>query len=381
MGDGTISKQNPQSNFGTNAMNYDRLREQLQHWTALEAPSGFEEPMLAAAARELEPLCDSVVFDVRGNLYGELNGTSPDAPRVMITAHADEIGFMVTSVLPGGFMRMTRIGGPTLSVLPGQRVRLLPQGRSPVEAVIGVKPGHILQGDAARVVPEIGEMYLDAGAESSQQLAEWGIEVGTPVVFVGELTKTSHPRRVIGKSIDNRAGWLAVLELARRFHADRPPAGCVFVLTVEEEIYLRGAEVAAKHAAPDVVLAIDTVPSGGTPDLSADELPWTIGAGPLLKVCETRGLSTHGPLRELFRSVADSREIPYQLIVDTAGITDATAAQQASGQIAALTLGLARRYSHSAVEMLDLADLAHLIDWSEASLREIKSRSQLLRLP
>lgn len=362
-------------------MNYEHLREQLQHWTSLEAPSGFEEPVLAAAARELEPLCDSVTFDTRGNLYGELKGTGEDALRVMITAHADEIGFMVTSFLPGGFMRFARIGGPTLSVLPGQRVRLLPAGRPPVEAVVGVKPGHILEGDAARAVPDLGGMYLDAGAESIEQLQEWGIEVGTPAVFVGELTMTAHPRRVFGKSIDNRAGWLAVLEVARRFRADRPVADCVFVLTVEEEINLRGAEVAAKHADPDVVLAVDTVPSGGTPELSADELPWTIGAGPLLKVSETRGLATHGPLRQLFRRVADSRGIPYQLIVDTAGITDATAAQQASGRVAALTLGLARRYSHSAVEMLDLADLAHLIEWSEKSLRTIESREQLMRVP
>jgi endoglucanase len=361
-------------------MNYDHLREQLERWTALEAPSGFEEPVLAEAARELEPLCDGVTFDTRGNLYGELQGTGDEAPRVMITAHADEIGFMVTSFLPGGFLRFARIGGPTLSVLPGQRVRLLPSGHPPVNAVIGVKPGHILEGDAARTVPDIGEMYLDAGAESIEQLRDWGIETGTPGVFVGELTPTAHPRRVMGKSVDNRAGWLAVLELARRFHADRPVADCVFVLTVEEEIYLRGAEVAAKHAEPDVVLAIDTVPSGGTPELSADELPWTIGAGPLLKVRETRGLSTHGPLRQLFREVADSHEIPYQLIVDTAGITDATAAQQASGRIAALTLGLARRYSHSAVEMLDLADLAHLIDWSERSVRAIECREQLKRI-
>jgi putative aminopeptidase FrvX len=92
------------------------------------------------------------------------------------------------------------------------------------------------------------------------------------------------------------------------------------------------------------------------------------------------GLSTHRPLRKLFRDVAADRGTPYQLIVDTAGITDATSAQQASGDIAALTLGLARRYSHSAVEMLDLRDLAWLIDWTEAAVRELVSRDQLLRI-
>jgi endoglucanase len=249
-----------------------------------------------------------------------------------------------------------------------------------VEAVVGVKPGHILKGPEAQQVPRVEQMYLDAGAESEEQLREWGIETGTPAVFVGELISTSHPTRVFGKSIDNRAGWLAVLEVAERLSKERPQVDCVFVLTVEEEIGLRGAEVATKTADPDVVIAIDTVPAGGTPELDSETLPWTTGAGPLLKVRETSGLSTHGPLRTLFREVADEHQLPYQLIVDTAGITDATSAQQASGKIAALTLGLARRYSHSAVEMLDLDDLKTLIEWIDHGTRKINNHQQLKRL-
>ena len=361
-------------------MSLDALREKLADWTRLEAPTGFEEPMLVAARDALAPLCDSMRLDVRGNLYAEINGVDPSAPRVMITAHADEIGFMVTSLTSEGFLRFTRLGGPTVSVLPGQRVRLLPEGKPPVEAVIGVKPGHILTGEEAFRVPPVEEMYLDAGAESLQQLTEWGIEPGTPAVFVGDLISTSHPSRVFGKSIDNRAGWLAVLEIAKRLSQDRPRGDCVIVLTVEEEIGLRGAAVATMEASPDVVIAIDTVPSGGTPELSDDELPWKIGAGPLLKVRETSGLSTHTPLRNLFRSTAAEHEISYQLIVDTAGITDATAAQQSSGDIAAVTLGLARRYSHSAVEMLDLNDLAQLIEWVEITTRKLLDKKQLQRI-
>jgi endoglucanase len=360
-------------------MQTNHLRQELLHWTAFDSPTGFEEPVLSAVREELFPLCDSVELDVRGNLYGTLAGTDSSAPRVMLTAHADEIGFMVTHLLPGGFLRFTSLGGPTISVLPGQRVRLIGSD-GPVEGVIGVKPGHILRGEEAQRVPTIEDMYLDVGAESLEQVSEWGIEPGTPGVFVGELVASLHPHRMFGKSVDNRAGIVAVLNLAKQFSKNKPRCTCQFVITVEEEIGLRGAEVAALKAAPDVVIAIDTVPAGGTPELRSDELPWTIGAGPLLKVRESMGLSTHRPLRKLFRDVAADRGTPYQLIVDTAGITDATSAQQASGDIAALTLGLARRYSHSAVEMLDLRDLAWLIDWTEAAVRELVSRDQLLRI-
>jgi endoglucanase len=360
-------------------MSLDYLRERLARYTALDAPSGFEEAVLARVHEELAPLCDRVETDVRGNFYAWLDGTNADAPRIMLTAHADEIGFMVTSVRPDGFLRFTKLGHPTDMVLPGQRVRVLASSGE-IEGVIGVKPGHILSPDEARRTPQSNEMYIDVGAGSVAEAAGWGIEPGTPAVLVGPLTATPHPHRVFGKAIDNRAGIVAILEIAERLSRQRPQATIAFVITVEEEVGLRGAEVAARRVQPDVLLAIDTVPSGGTPDLRPDELPWEIGKGPLLKVRETKGLSTHGPLRQLVRDTAERHNIPYQLIVDTAGITDATSGQQASGDVAAMVLGLARRYSHSAAELCDLRDLQAIIDLVVHTVENLRDRKTLLRI-
>ncbi|MEZ6067893.1 MAG: M20/M25/M40 family metallo-hydrolase [Planctomycetaceae bacterium] len=311
-------------------------------------------------------------------MYGRLGGSGEDSLRVMLMAHADEVGLMITSLRPDGFLRFTRVGHPTQMVLPGQRVRVLSKTGA-LAGVVGVKPGHVLSGEAARLVPAIEELFIDVGAESGRQLEEWGIEAGTPVAFVGPLTATRHPQRYVGKGIDNRAGLVCLLESARALSASRPNCEVWCVVTVEEEIGLRGALVAAAKVRPDVVIAIDTVPAGGTPDLSPEQLPWRIGAGPLLKVRETSGLSTHGPLRELMRQAAEAEQIPYQMVVDTAGITDATAAQQASGEIAAMVLGLARRYSHSAVEMIDLRDVDSLIALVVATVHRLQNREQLLR--
>ncbi len=360
-------------------MSLSDLHDELQCLTNMEAPTGFEEPVLRYVQNALAGVCERVEVDVRGNVYGYQPGSDPNAPRVMITAHADEIGFLVTCLLPGGFLRFTKLGGPTDMVLPGQRVRVL-GSTGPLEGVIGVKPGHILSPEAARQVPAVRDMYIDIGADSPEQATAWGVEAGTPVVFVGELTATRNTHRMFGKSVDNRAGVAAVLWAARRLSQQVLPAARAFVIVVEEEVGLRGAEVATKHVQPDVVLAIDTVPSGGTPDLRADDLPWDIGLGPLLKVRESKGLSTHGPLRRLIRSVAEKNKIPLQLIVDTAGITDATSAQQAGGQVAAAVLGLARRYSHSAVEMFDLTDLQAIIDLTCLTTAAITSKSQLMRI-
>ena len=157
-----------------------------------------------------------------------------------------------------------------------------------------------------RVAP-VSEMYIDVGAASAEQAADWGIEPGTPVTFVGELTRTQAPDPLFRK-MRGQSCWRCQCSGNRGTvcENEQVTAECVFVIVVEEEVGLRGAEVAARRIQPDVVLAIDTVPSGGTPDLRADELPWEIGKGPLLKVREAKGLSTHGPLRNLVRKTAQN---------------------------------------------------------------------------
>lgn len=364
------------------------LFAELAALTALDGPSGFEEPVLAYARDQLEKACDEVRMDVRGNLYGYLAGRHANqAGCVMVMTHADEIGLQTTLIEPDGFLRFTKIGGISDAALPGSRVRVLTR-TGPVNGLIGLRPGHLAQPGDPRTIPPLGSMYVDVGVRSMAEAAELGIEPGTPIVLYGPLAKSARPRRVFGKAIDNRAGLCAQLRVARRAKEERIAADLVMVVTVEEEVGLRGAQVAARRrfpgsageAPPDVVIAVDTVPAGGAPDVSPRELPWEIGRGPLLKVRETKGFLSHPRLREHFRRAAAETSIPYQLIVDTAGITDATAAQQADGAIAALTIGLPRGYSHSAVELLDLDDLENAEKLLYEGLARIVDHRQWRRL-
>ncbi len=362
-------------------MKHDDLFRSLDTLTKLDAPSGFEEPVLRYV-RDLYmagDLCDDSRVDVRGNLLMAKHGVEEDGLKIMVVAHADEVGFMVTGIDDEGFLRFTRLGHPTAMVLPGQPVRVITP-YDPLDGVIGVKPGHVLSGDEATRVPGVENMYIDIGAESHEQALEWGLETGTPVVFRGALTRTKHPSRVFGKAIDDRAGILAMFGAAGKLSHAELSATIIWCVSVEEEVGLRGAAVAASDVRPDVLIALDTCPAGGTPDLEDRTLPWRIGKGPLVKVRETSGLSTHGPLRAFFRDIAQRNGIPTQLIVDTAGITDATSTQQAGGCVAAMSLGLPRRYSHSAVELFDLEDLASLIALLAAALPELRHRDQLLRI-
>lgn len=360
-------------------MPHSSLFEELEQMTSLDAPSGFEEPVLAYCLERLAKLCDRTESDMRGNVYGYLEGTSPKAPKVAVITHADEIGLQVTRIDSAGYLGFTKIGGITDSVLPGSRVHLLTD-RGKVLGVVGVRPGHILSANEVRSVPAIREMYLDVGVASESEAMELGIEPGTPAVLVSPLTRSSNSNRVFGKAVDNRAGIVGQLRVAELAARSRPACSLIFVVTVEEEVGLRGAEVAMRRIEPDVVLALDTVPAGGPPDVSPADLPWEIGKGPLIKVRETKGFLSHRPLRERFRKVARDQGIAVQTIVDTAGITDATSAQQASENIAALTLGLPRKYSHSAVEMLDLRDLEGLIELLSHGIESLTERETLRRL-
>ena len=341
-------------------MSRDSIVEELVYLTTLDAPSGFEEPVQSFCQESFRHLCDRVEFDRRGNVYGHNEPGRADAPKVLVMTHADEIGLQVTHVRPDGFIGFTKIGGVTESVLPGSRVHLL-TNKGKVEALVGVRPGHVLDASQMRAVPEVRAMYLDVGFDSKPEVEALGIEPGVPGVLAGPLIRCGDSARVFGKAIDNRAGILAQLKLAEHCRDYRPACAMTFAVTVEEEIGLRGALLAAQRIEPDIVLAIDTVPAGGPPDVAEADLPWKIGQGPIIKVRETKGFVSHRPLRERVLALAREHGIPHQLIVDTAGITDASAAQQASGNIAALTLGLPRRYAHSAVEMLDLNDLENLV--------------------
>ncbi len=358
---------------------YDTIFSRLAELTALDAPTGFEEPVLRHARDRLATLADTVETDIRGNLYATRRGTDPDAPAVMVIAHADEIGFMVTGLTGEGFLRFTLIGGPTLMALPGRAVRVLADN-GPVHGIIGMKPGHILSGEEERRVPNLSEMYIDIGAASASEAADWGIGPGTPAVLNAPLVRMQNPRLVTGKALDDRTGVLALLEAAALLKQTRIPATVTWCVSVEEETGLRGAAVAAARVQPDVVLVLDTIPAGGTPDLAEGAVPVALGAGPFIKVREVKGLSTHRPLRELVRRVAREQGIPHQYGVDTAGITDATSAQQAGAQIAALPLCIPRRYSHSAVEMADLADVAATASLVAAVLPAVTDRGMLARL-
>jgi len=338
----------------------DALKQSLRDLTALDGPSGFEQPVVAYLREAIGPFADSVEVDSFGNLYAVKRGMS-DRPRLMISAHSDEIGCIVKSIEPTGFLRIDALGGVLPALLLGRRVRV--KGHL---GVIGVKSGHLQsEQDKARVVP-LDDLYLDVGANSPEEVAKMGIGIGDPVAYVSELAEFTNLDRVTGKAIDNRLGCAVLVHLFRELGGAKLAGTLYGIVTVQEEVGLRGATVAANTVKPDYAIVVDTFMSGDTPDLSPTrEMPTGIGRGPVLVLASgggARGHIAHAGLTRLIKDTAQRMNVPLQFAtVINKSNSDAAAIHLAHEGIPTAWLGLARRYSHSPVCTADLNDAANAL--------------------
>jgi putative aminopeptidase FrvX len=341
----------------------DALRADLAELTALHAPSGSEQPVIVRLRDYFTPLVDAIDIDHMGNLTATREGPE-GAPHIVVSAHADEIGAMVASVEPDGFLRLLPVGGVQARLLEGRAVWV---GGQP--GVIGARSGHLTPDEEHGKPASMKDLYVDLGVDSATEVEALGIRVGDPVVVISELRNLAGSR-VAGKGIDNRASCVALLHLLRHLR-DRPlPCRLTALVAVQEEVGLRGATVAFTRLRPDLAIVLDTFPAAGTPDTRNIAYTARIGQGALI----TPSSASHGhgfllprAARNAIIAAAQRAGVPYQLAVISGGggVTDAAAAHLAAGGIATLEIKLPRRYSHSPVEVLDLRDLAGVISLVE----------------
>lgn len=261
---------------------------------AIPGAPGFEHDVVARLVREFRSHTDEVDVDRMGNVYAVVHGSDP-GPTVMITAHSDEIGGVIRAIEPTGFLRFNKLGGILDGLLAGRLVRV--GGHL---GVVGVKAGHEqTEEERKRVVPHTS-LYIDVGVDSDVAVRELGISIGDPVTYVSPLRRLTNDDRICGKGIDNRLGCAVLLQIARRLERARLAGMLHLVVTVQEEVGLRGAEVAAKRVDPDCALVVDTIPCGDTPDASDEQtLPVAIGRGPVFRLVSRGDVMAAGMKRLL----------------------------------------------------------------------------------
>ncbi len=344
------------------------LMNKLTQLCSIRAVSGHETRMVEFLRRQFSDLADEVLVDGMGNVFARLGGRTA-GPKLMLAAHSDQIGAVVRWIDDDGFLRFERVGGTLDSLLVGRKVRV-----GDIFGVIGVKPGHYQSAEERRKVPTTDQLYIDVGADSREEAEHMGVEIGTAVTYDDELSIFDGGRRFCGAAVDDRAGCAVMWQVLQHV-ADAEFGGELWaVATVQEEVGLRGAGVAAERVRPDFALALDTIPCGGTPDVSKDQLHTEIGEGPVFAlVSGARGRASVPPvIRDLLVGTARRHQLPYQRVIFSGGNNDAAAIQQAAEGIPAGSITLPRRYSHSPVEVGDIRDMEAAVRLLEAIIREMK---------
>jgi putative aminopeptidase len=351
----------------------DALRTDLAELTALHAPSGAEQPVIARLRDLFTPLVDGVTVDHMGNLTATREGPQ-GGPHVVVSAHADEIGAMVASIEPEGFLRLLPLGGVQPRLLEGRAAWV--GGRT---GVIGARSGHLTPRSEHGQGISMADLYVDLGVDSAKEVEALGVRVGDPVVVISELRSLAGTR-VAGKGIDNRTSCVVLLHLLRRLQSRTLSCRLTALITVQEEVGLRGAQVAFARLQPDLAIVVDTFPAAGTPDTRHLAYTARIGQGALITPSSSSGnsgfLLPHAA-RDAMIAAAQRAGVPYQLAVTSGGVTDAAAAHLADGGRATLEVKIPRRYSHSPVELLDLRDVAATLDLVEELVLHPPAAEQL----
>ncbi|GAB6174713.1 M42 family metallopeptidase [Paradesulfitobacterium aromaticivorans] len=320
----------------------------LERLTQGFGPSGSEEGITEFITDEIRPYCDEIFSDTLGNLIAVKNGTGK---KIMIAAHMDEIGIMITHIDEDGFLRFTTIGGVHVTELPHRRVRF----KNDRLGTIGVekldKPSDL----------KLEKLYIDIGASARTSAKEW-VEVGDTAVFAGEFEQSG--KRFTSKAMDDRIGCFVAIEALKRTKSTYQLA---FVFTVQEEVGLRGAQTAAYALDPDLALAVDVTLTGDTP--KAHRMEVKLGQGAAIKVYD-RSMVTSPKIKRWMAEVAARENIPYQWEVLEAGGTDSGAIHLTKGGIPAGVISIPARYVHSPAEMVDGEDVAAAVDLLAALLED-----------
>jgi putative aminopeptidase FrvX len=342
------------------------LTQLLAELDTIAGVSGAEEEVAEFVKGELEGCYDAFHRDALGNHFFTKEGTNPQL-NLMLSAHMDEVGFVIHHVDEKGFGYFTPVGLHDDRTLANQ-VLTVHTEKGPIQGLTGGKPAHIVSKEEAQKALPISEIYLDFGTRDREETEELGVRVGDYVTFERPGQLLNGGRLFTGKAVDDRAGVAVMIEVMRRLRDKSVEANVHAVATVQEEVGIRGAGPAAFWVKPDVGLAIDVTLAGGTPGIEDRQLPVKIVEGPAIKFFDwAPGLGMIGnnvPKRLTSRlvAVAEEQGIPYQREVLFNGATDAWSMSLSGEGVATGTISLPSRYIHSAIGCVCPEDLAGAVD-------------------
>lgn len=338
----------------------ERMKETFKDVQGIIGVTGREQEVIRRLKELFTPYADEIKVTPIGNLIATKRGKGK-GPRLMLCAHADEIGLVVKSILPSGFIIYERVGVVPNKLLIARHVTF--QGeKGPIPGVIGMKPGHLQTPEEANKVGTSKQSFIDVGASSREEVLEMGIRVGTRAVFTCDVVEMHNPDIIATRSIDDRINCAILVELFRELQNVDFDGEICAVISTQEEMIINSSASAVFNVEPDYAIALDTIPAGDTPDIPTDILlPVRIGNGPACPLADGAIAFYHFAQKavvDMIECCAKKENINLQFLtlVEDMYATDAAAMAHAWKGVPTAVIAIPRRYSHSPVELFNIND-------------------------
>jgi endoglucanase len=329
--------------------------------TSLIGVSGHEDRVRELIYGSLTKFVDKAWIDPVGNVLGEINGTKPDASRVMLDAHMDEVGFMIRYVEPSGFLRFSPLGGIDKRLYPGSKVLLQAESGKHVSGIIGMPPPHITTPAEREKSPDHFGLFIDIGAADAKQVQQLGISIGTTGVLDTPFEYIPELDILRGRGFDDRTGCNVLLQIAKLL--DEKPKienTILFAFSTGEEVGARGTRPATFNLKPDIGIAVENTIAADVPGVPKDKCPTMLGHGPAFSVADHSCVFDKRITKRLIAS-AETLEIPWQYKLPTFGGTNAGAFHVLGKGTPAGCISVPCRYIHSPWGQLKIADIVKTI--------------------
>jgi len=327
--------------------------------------SGFEQQVRNLVIAELDGFVDELTTDNLGNVYAIKRGK--ESKKVMIGAHMDEIGFMVTHIDDKGFIRFTTLGGFDPKTLTAQRVII--HGKKEIIGVMASKPIHVMTPDERNKVAKLSDYFIDTGL-SKEEVIE-NITIGDPITREREFIEMGNC--VNSKSLDNRLAVFILIEMFKQLKGKEVPYDVYGVFTVQEEVGIRGAKVAALNIKPDFGFGLDTTIAFDLPGAAAHEMITKLGEGTAIKIMDASSICDYRMVAYM-KLIADRHSIKWQPEILTAGGTDTAGIQlMTDGGSIAGAVSVPTRHLHQVIEMANKDDIQASIDLLTACVSDLNT--------
>ena len=342
----------------------EQLKARLKEICFLDGVSSREDKVVKFMYDQFKKHTDNVQVDMLGNVTASFLSGKPDAQRILIFGHMDEVGLVVKKVRDDGYLLLERISAVNSHIIPGTVFDVRTHDGKLIKGVIGAKSHHFMKPEEKTKMPDLSELAMDIGCRSKQEVLELNIDTGCVVTFSPQFTCLANDI-VATKSVDDRIACLALVDIAEYAKDKQLPFDLFLCASVQEEFNIRGIMPAARNVDPDIAIGIDITPAGDSPDLrGVNDI--VLGGGPAFTYLNYHGRGTlaglvpNEPLVHFLEDTCRSRDIPFQREVGRGLLTE-TAYIQISGNKGVATAGVSipTRYAHTPIETVCIDDLIY----------------------